>query len=112
MPKKPTTALSLNFLSIAAILAAAPLTASSPASAAAYTFTQIDVPGATFTVAFGINDAAQIVGTFFSSTGGHGFLATPATSVPEPATLTLLCIGLTLTGLCMMRRRAISPKPH
>ena len=51
-------------------------------------FTQIDVPGAasgfppgaTFTGAFGINDAGQIVGSF--TTSGHGFLAVaPAISL-------------------------------
>jgi hypothetical protein len=33
------------------------LAVSSPANAAAYTFTQIDVPGASSTAAFGINNA-------------------------------------------------------
>src|SRR5262245_50623369 len=39
------------------------------------TFTQIDVPGAMFTAAFGINDRGQTVGVF-ADTGGvvHGFL--------------------------------------
>jgi probable HAF family extracellular repeat protein len=38
-------------------------------------FTQIDVPGATDTTAFGINDTGQIVGAFFDSAGvAHGFL--------------------------------------
>src|SRR5262249_3091653 len=40
------------------------------------TFTQIDVPGAFFTLAFGINNAGQIVGSFDNSTGRHGFLDT------------------------------------
>jgi len=72
-------------------------------------YTELAVPGATSTAAAGINDAGQIVGLFFDSTGEHGFLATP---VPEPATVTLLGIGLTLTGLALLRRRATSPKPH
>src|SRR5712675_2462200 len=75
MPKKPRGALSLNFLS-RAILAMAPLTASSPANADAFIFTQIDVPGAIFTTASGINNAAQIVGTFGDVSVGHGFLDT------------------------------------
>jgi probable HAF family extracellular repeat protein len=38
-------------------------------------FTAFDVPGATFTIPSGINDAGQIVGTFGDSNGnGHGFL--------------------------------------
>jgi probable HAF family extracellular repeat protein len=39
------------------------------------TFTQIDVPGAMFTAAFGINDRGQIVGVFADAGGVvHGFL--------------------------------------
>jgi hypothetical protein len=38
------------------------------ANAAAYTFTQIDVPGAAATSASGINDAGQIVGNFDNGT--------------------------------------------
>jgi hypothetical protein len=98
-----TTALAAT-ITVGGLLAAA-----SPTNAAAYTFTQLDVPGANFTQAFGINDAGQIVGFFFSNTGEHGFLAT---AIPEPATLTLLSVGLAITGLGMMRRRATSPKPH
>lgn len=45
------------------------LSATSPASAAAYTFTTLDVPGASFTAARGINDTGQIVGSFGDSTG-------------------------------------------
>ena|SRR6266404_5121455 len=76
MSKKARSALSLNFLSIAAILATAPLAATSPANASAFSFTQLDVPGATLTAARGINDAGQIVGIFANSTGTHGFLDT------------------------------------
>lgn len=47
------------------------------ADAAAYTFTQIDVPGAILTNALGINNTGQIVGIFANSTGPlHGFLDT------------------------------------
>jgi len=34
----------------------------------------IYVPGSTGTVANGVNNAGQIVGTFSDSSGGHGFL--------------------------------------
>jgi probable HAF family extracellular repeat protein len=44
------------------------------AQAPSYTFTTIDVPGATFTAARSINDASQIVGSFTDSAGTHGFV--------------------------------------
>jgi probable HAF family extracellular repeat protein len=76
MPKKARNALSLNshwiILSVAAMLGTAPLAISSPA----LSITQLDVPGATSTVAYGINDAGQIVGDFGNNTGVHGFLDT------------------------------------
>jgi probable HAF family extracellular repeat protein len=46
------------------------------ATATTYTFTQIDVSGASFTNALGINAAGQIVGVFNDATGNHGFLET------------------------------------
>jgi uncharacterized membrane protein len=51
------------------------------AHAASYTFTTIDVPGATATYAHGINPAGMIVGTFDfgDATGAHGFLKNGAT---------------------------------
>jgi len=63
-------------LSIVAFLVIAPMATGSSANAATFSFTQIDVPGASSTQAFGINDAGQIVGGFADSTGGHGFLFT------------------------------------
>ena len=66
------------------------------------TFTTINVPGATDTIAFGINDAGQIVGRQFGQQGSvSGFLATP--QVPEPSTW--LLFGLGLVGLVSWRRR-------
>src|SRR5260370_24870246 len=82
MPKKTRSALSLNFLSIAAILATALPAATSPAKASAFNFTQLDAPNATLTRALGINDAAQIVGDFRNSTGTHGFLDTGGSFTP------------------------------
>jgi uncharacterized membrane protein len=48
-------------------------------AAASFTFTPIDVPGASFTEAFGITPSGQIVGIYFDSmdtnlTKPHGFL--------------------------------------
>jgi probable HAF family extracellular repeat protein len=63
-------------LRVAAASLAVFLAVTSRANAAAYTFSQIDVPGATLTIAKGINDAGQIVGLFDNSTGTHGFLDT------------------------------------
>src|SRR5260370_942518 len=38
-------------------------------------YIRIDVPAATSTTAFGINNEGKIVGTYYDSTGlGHGFL--------------------------------------
>src|SRR6266850_1250396 len=85
MPQKARSALSLNFLSIAAILATAPLATGSPANASAFSFTQLDVPGATLTAARGINHAGQIVGIFTNSTGTHGFLDTGGSVIPLDA---------------------------
>jgi PEP-CTERM motif len=50
-------------------------------------YTTLELPGSINTLATGINDADQIVG---SADYSHGFLATP---VPEPSTLLLLAIG-------------------
>jgi len=44
------------------------------AHAASYTFTTIDVPNASRTLAFGINDGGQIVGFYEGASGYHGFL--------------------------------------
>src|SRR5712691_5299723 len=51
----------------------------SAALAIPYTFTTLDVPGATSTEAFGINRAGQIVGLYSNATGEHGFLKNGAT---------------------------------
>ena len=52
----------------------------SSVSAAPYTFTTLNVPGASETQAFGINNAGQVVGTFANSgSGSHGFINTGGT---------------------------------
>src|SRR3954447_19182344 len=66
-----------TMLSMVAFLVLAPMAAGSSANAANFSFTQIDVPGAVTTEAFGINDAGQIVGEIVDITGfAHGFLDT------------------------------------
>jgi probable HAF family extracellular repeat protein len=52
------------------------LLTTSAGKAVSFDFTMIDVPGATDTWAFGINNAGQIVGTFDGATRTSGFLYT------------------------------------
>lgn len=40
-------------------------------------YTAIDVPGATLTLAYGVNSSDQVVGGYVDSTGIHGYLRTP-----------------------------------
>jgi len=47
-------------------------------------FSTIDFPGSTSTQVLGINNQGQIVGLYFDSSGGHGFLATPASDTTPP----------------------------
>src|SRR5437016_819095 len=76
---------------------------SSTSWAVSYTFTQIDVPGASLTRAQGINDAGQIVGTFSNSPGvEHGFLDTGGIftqiDVPFAGTLNTFPSGINNAG--------------
>lgn len=54
-------------------------------------FSTVDVPGASFTAAAGVNNLGQIVGLHSDPTGFHGFVATP---VAEPGSVLLLASGL------------------
>ena len=58
----------------------------------AYTYTTLNVPGAWWTYAFGINDTGSVAGYYQDGSGAYGFIAQPgdSTSVPEPSTLLLL----------------------
>ncbi len=75
------------------------------------TFTTLHVPGSSLTVANGINDEGQIVGTYLDGQGEHGFLATPeGSTVPEPASLTLLGIGVATVAGYRWRRWVVAPQ--
>ena len=57
-------------------------------------FRRVDVPGAYLTRVWGINDAGAIVGQYFDLAGPpHAFVGVPFVT-PEPATWTLVAIGL------------------
>ena len=66
-------------------------------------FTSVDVPGASSILIKDVNNQGQIVG-FSIDNANHivGFVGTPV-SVPEPATIALLSLGL--AGLGFSRRK-------
>jgi probable HAF family extracellular repeat protein len=66
----------VKFLSVVVMLG---LMLSVPSQSLAFTFTTIDVPGAVYTTAYGINAAGQIVGFFQDAAVGHGFVKDGAT---------------------------------
>ncbi len=71
------------------------------ARATPYTFTTIDVPGASAgTAARGINTAGQIVGDFTDSTGTHGFLGTGGsfTAINVPGAFSTEAMGINAAG--------------
>jgi uncharacterized membrane protein len=64
-------------------------------------FEILAVPGASSTVAQGINDAGWVVGTYVLNGEYFGFVATP---VPEPQTWLLMLAGIVLMGSVDYRR--------
>jgi len=60
-------------------------------------------------VAWGINNSGQIVGYYGDNgtnpSGAHGFLATPISETPLPATLPLFASGLGALGVLGWRRK-------
>src|SRR5918997_11872 len=86
-----------TMLSIVVSLVITPMAADSPANAANFNPTQIDVPGEVDTVATGINDAGQIVG-YFSFT--HGFLDTGGnfTQIDVPGEADTVAFGINDAG--------------
>ena len=69
-------------------------------AAASFTFTTIDVPGASETLPIGINSRGQIVGTYRDSTGVHGFLYDGGvfTPIDVPGASATLAFGITPSG--------------
>src|SRR6266849_650735 len=76
--------------------------APSGALAATYSFAPIDVPfvGVTDTLAFGVNNAAQIVGYYADAAGSHGFLDGGGvfTALPFPADVDNKASGISSGG--------------
>ncbi len=76
--------------------------------------TPINVPGALGGEAssMGINDIGQVVG-YYTDTAGHqhGFLATPASTVPEPRTLPVLAASLCVF-FALARQRKLARGNH
>ena len=86
----------MSTATLAAILGSVGLFAATVSADNVYTFTQIDVPGATLTNALGVNNAGQIVGIFANSTGLHGFLDTGGnfTQIDGPDTRETVANGI------------------
>ena len=75
-------------------------TAASSASATPYTVTSIAVPGASETLASGINDAGQVSGGYVDASGTHGFVDTNGvfTTINAPGAISTSVFGINATG--------------
>ena len=67
---------------------------------AQYIYTTIDVPGSSYTQAFGINDSAQIVGEYVAGGIFHGFLLSGGifTTIDVPASTGTAGDGINHSG--------------
>ena len=65
--------------------------------------TAVNVPGATYTEAQGINNHDQVTGLYTDGTGIHAFIASPT---PEPATWAMMLIGFGALGATVRARRS------
>ena len=78
---------------IALFLGAVLILVANPVTARAFTFTTIDVPGATSTEASGINERSWVVGHYLDASGAqHGFAL-----LPGPTFITIDVPGATST---------------
>jgi hypothetical protein len=66
-------------------------------------FRDFNVPGATNTQAFGVNDLGEVTITTDIASGPNNFLYNPA-SVPEPAAWAAMLLGLASVGATLRRR--------
>ena len=103
---RPTTIFIVGMMLVGLLGLVAP---SHLAYATDYTFTTLDVPGASFTYAFGINDAGQIVGYYIDNGARHGFLAVSGPNPPPPVGTTAVMVlrGANTSSRC---GNAYSPK--
>ncbi len=97
----------LLFLGMAVFLEA------SPAAAQSYTFTTVDLPGATVTTVFDVDSNGRIVGTFNENTVAHGFVGTVTSltqiDVPVPGAVTTFANGLNDAGQVVGRYHFSDP---
>jgi len=83
------------------ILAAVLTLVGVPVTARAFTFTSIDVPGATSTDAFDVNQRGQIVGHYLDTSGAdHGFMLYRGifTTIDVPSAIGTVVDGINAEG--------------
>ena len=83
------------------VLGAVLILVGAPAMAHAFTFTTIDVPGATSTEAFDVNQRGQIVGHYLDTSGAdHGFMLYRGifTTIDVPSAIGTVVDGINAEG--------------